>query len=105
MILRGNLNVSGKTQKSVKLLAFEWKNKLHILIKISMTVLPLYKIYSVVSIFSLYKIKFIESAKFMAASLSGLTDNLPEGIHKIKCKYCDFFLEYESVKVNNIEYI
>ena len=41
----------------------------------------------------------------MAASLSDLIDNLPEGIHKIKCKYCDFFLEYESVKVNNIEYI
>ena len=42
MILRGDLNVLGKTQKSVKLLPFEWKNKLHILIKISMTVLSLY---------------------------------------------------------------
>ena len=41
----------------------------------------------------------------MAASLSDLIDNLPEGIHKIKCKYCDFFLEYESVKVKYIKYI
>ena len=24
-------------------------------------------------------------------------NNLTEGIHKIKCKYCDRFLEYESI--------
>ena len=28
-----------------------------------------------------YKIKFIDSAKFMASSLSNLVDNLAEGIH------------------------
>ena len=34
----------------------------------------------------------------MATSLSNLADNLAEEIHKIKCKDCDCFLEYESVK-------
>ena len=43
-----------------------------------------------------YKIKFIDSARFMATSLSNLGDNLVEGIHKIKCKDGDCFLEYES---------
>ena len=50
-----------------------------------------------------YKIKFIDSARFMATSLSNLVDNLTEGIHKIKCKDCDCFLEYESVKDNLIK--
>ena len=49
------------------------------------------------------KIKFIDSARFMTTSLSNLADNLTEGIHKIKCKDCDFFLEYESVKDNLIK--
>ena len=51
-----------------------------------------------------YRIKFIDSARFMATSLSNLVDNLTEGIHKIKCKDCDRFLEYESVKDNLIKY-
>ena len=51
-----------------------------------------------------YKIKFIDSAKFMATSLWNLVDNLTEGIPKIKCKVCDYFLEYESVKDNLIKY-
>ena len=34
-----------------------------------------------------YKLKFIDSARFMATSLSNLVDNLKEGIHKVKCKY------------------
>ena len=34
-----------------------------------------------------YKIQFIDSARFMASSLSTLVDNPAEGIHKIKCKY------------------
>ena len=33
-----------------------------------------------------YKIKFIDSKRFIATSLSKLVDNLIEGIHKIKCK-------------------
>ena len=38
-----------------------------------------------------YKTKFINSASFMASSLSNLIDNLAEGIHKIKCKDCGCF--------------
>ena len=51
-----------------------------------------------------YKIKFIDTANFMASSFSNFVDNLAEGILKIKCKYCDFFLEYESVKDNLIKH-
>ena len=40
----------------------------------------------------------------MATSLSNLVDNLTEGIHKIKCKDCDCFLKYESIKDNLIKY-
>ena len=48
--------------------------------------------------------KFIDCARFMATSLSNLADNLTEGIHKIKCKDCDCFLEYKRVKNNLIKY-
>ena len=33
-----------------------------------------------------YILQFIESARFMASSISNLVSNLSEGIHKIKCK-------------------
>ena len=39
----------------------------------------------------------------MAPSLSNLVDNLTEAIRKFKCKDCDCFLEYESVKENSIK--
>ena len=51
-----------------------------------------------------YKIKFIDSARFMATSLSNLVDTLTEGVDKIKCKDCDCFLEYESIMDNLIKY-
>ena len=51
-----------------------------------------------------YKIKFIDKRRFMANWLSNLVNNLAEGIHKIKCKDCDCFLEYEIVKDNLIKY-
>ena len=41
---------------------------------------------------------------FLATSLSNIVDNRTEAIHKIKCKDCDCFLEYESVKDNLIKY-
>ena len=50
-----------------------------------------------------YKIKFIDSARFMATSLSNLVDILTEETHKIQCKDCDCFLKYESVKGNSIK--
>ena len=51
-----------------------------------------------------YKTKFIDNARFMASSLSNLFDNLAEGIHKIKCKDCNCFFEYESVNDNLMKY-
>ena len=33
-----------------------------------------------------YKIKFINTMRFMASSISNLVDNLTGGFHKIKCK-------------------
>ena len=33
-----------------------------------------------------------------------LVNNLAEGMHKIKCKHFDCFLQYESVKDNLIKY-
>ena len=35
----------------------------------------------------LYILQFLDSARFIASSLSNLVNNLSEGIHKIKCKY------------------
>ena len=40
----------------------------------------------------------------MTTLLSNLVDNLTEGIHKIKCKDCDCFLENETVKDGSIKY-
>ena len=33
-----------------------------------------------------YRLQFIDSARFMASSLSNLVNNFAEGFHKIKCK-------------------
>ena len=41
-----------------------------------------------------YKIKFIDSYKFMSSSLSKLVDNLSEGIHNNKCLDCSSCLDY-----------
>ena len=51
-----------------------------------------------------YKLKFIDSARFTTTSLSNHVDNLTEEAHKIKCKDCDCFLEYKSVKDFLIKY-
>ena len=40
----------------------------------------------------------------MAISLSNLADNLTEGIHKIKCKDCDYFLEHKGFNDNLMKY-
>ena len=51
-----------------------------------------------------YKIKSIDSARFIATPLSILANNIAERIHKIKSNDCSCFLEYESVKGNLIKY-
>ena len=67
-----------------------------------------------------YILQFIDSARFMASSLSNLVNNIFERIHKIECKYghnerkyeargitteaCNCFLEYKNFKDNLIEY-
>ena len=67
-----------------------------------------------------YILQFIDSARFMASSISNFVNNLSEGIIIIKCKfghgdkrcetygtkykYCDCFLEYTNFKDDLIEY-
>ena len=67
-----------------------------------------------------YILQFIDSARFMASSLSNLANNLSEVIYKIKCKfghhnkicetcgikyrYCDCFLVYTNFKDDLKEY-
>ena len=66
-----------------------------------------------------YILKFVDSARFMASSLSNFVNNLSEWIHKIKCKfghgdkkcetcgiiykYWDRFFEYTNFEVDLIE--
>ena len=54
-------------------------------VPIEKEVLKIYKVGNKSVVTISYKIKFIDSARYMATSLSNLVDNLIEGIHKIKC--------------------
>ena len=45
-----------------------------------------------------YKIKFIDSYRFMSSSLSKLVDNLSEDIHNNKCVNCNSCLDYIKIK-------
>ena len=42
---------------------------------------------------SLAKQSLFDSVRFMGNSLSNIVDNLAEGIHKVKCKVCNYCLE------------
>ena len=46
----------------------------------------------------LYKIKFIDSYRFMSTSLSNLVNNLSEGVHNDKCTNCKSCLDYMKTK-------
>ena len=52
--------------------------------------------------FSTYKIKFIDSFRFMSSSLLSLFDNLSEGIHNDKCIHCKSCLECLSIEDNKL---
>ena len=45
-----------------------------------------------------YKLKFIDSYKFMAMPLPRLIDNLSEGIHNNECVDCESNLDYIKTK-------
>ena len=45
-----------------------------------------------------YKIKLIDSFKFMSSSLSNLVDNLPDGLYNDKCIDCQSYLECMLIK-------
>ena len=45
-----------------------------------------------------YKIKFIDSFRFMPILLSSLVDNLSEGLHSDKCTDCKSCLNYMMFK-------
>ena len=45
-----------------------------------------------------YKLKFIDSFRFMSSSLSNLVDNLSESVHSDKCTDSKSCLDYMSVK-------
>ena len=45
-----------------------------------------------------YKIKFIDSFRFMSTSLSKLVDNLSEGLHNNRCADCKSSLDYMITK-------
>ena len=47
-----------------------------------------------------YRSQFIDSAKFMASSLTNLVSNLVVRIHKIKCKYSTIIKNVKLVELN-----
>ena len=45
-----------------------------------------------------YKIKFIDSYRFIPTPLSNLVSNLSEGLHNERCIDCKFYLDYMTTK-------
>ena len=51
-----------------------------------------------------YWLQFIDRAKFISSSLSGLVNNLAEGVHKIKCKNEHDNEKYEKCGIKYKDY-
>ena len=51
-----------------------------------------------------YKIKFIDSFRFVSTSLSRLVDSLSDGLYNIKCKDCNSFLDYMTFYDDKLVY-
>ena len=49
-----------------------------------------------------YKLKFIDSFKFMSTSLSSLLNNLSDGLYNDKCKDCKSCLDYILARDNRL---
>ena len=49
-----------------------------------------------------YKIKFIDTFRFMSSSLSSLVDNLSDRLHNDKCKDFNSYLDYTTVEDNKL---
>ena len=45
-----------------------------------------------------YRIKFIDSFRFISSSLSSLVSNLSDGLHSEKCTDCKSCLDYMIIK-------
>ena len=53
---------------------------------------------------TVYKIKFIDSFRFVSTSLSSLVDSLSDGLYNIKCKDCNSFLDYMNFYDDKLVY-
>ena len=51
-----------------------------------------------------YKIKFIDSSRFMSTSLSNLVSNLYEGLHNDRCIDCKSCLDYVTTKDEQLSF-
>ena len=51
-----------------------------------------------------YKIKFIDSFRFMSSSLSSLVDDLSERLHSDKCTDCKSCLDYMITKDDQLSF-